>query len=185
MTIEIDRNRTYTVKEFLALPEDEAGLKFELIEGVLTEMPGPNLNHGLITTKLVLAIGTYLSDKAIGQVLTNLAFLLNDKSAPIPDVAFVEAERLKAASREMVFEGAPDLAIEVMSPTDKWSEVSKKVHVYQQNGTRLVWVIDPFDQGVTVYHHERPRRLLLVDDKLDGEDIIPGFTLEIKTLFEP
>lgn len=184
MTIEIDRTRTYTVKEFLALPEDEAAHQFELIEGVLTEMPGPNLNHGLITTRLVLAIGSYLSDKALGQVLTNLAFVLDDKNAPMPDVAFVEADRLKVASRETAFEGAPDLAIEVMSPTDKWSDVSRKVHLYQQRGSKLVWVIDPFDQGVTVYHHERPRRLLLIDDKLDGEDVISGFSLEIKTLFD-
>ena len=184
MTIEIDRNKIYNVKEFLALPEDETGQRFELIEGVVTEMPGPNLNHGLITTRLVLQLGAYLTENSLGQVLTNVAFLLDDKNAPIPDVAFVTAARLQVAKRDIAFEGAPDLAVEVMSPTDKWSDVSKKVQLYLLAGTRLVWVIDPFDQGVTVYHHERPRRLLLAHEELEGEDIIPGFKLVINELFK-
>jgi Uma2 family endonuclease len=82
------------------------------------------------------------------------------------------------------FPGPPDLAVEIMSPTDKWSEVIVKVKLYQLYQTRLVWIVDPFDQGVFVYRLGQTRRLLLVTDELTGEDVIPGFTLAVKALFD-
>ncbi len=126
----------------------------------------------------------YLIDKPIGEVLNNSAFELNPANALLPDLAFMLLEHSAEVDPTTAFPGPPDLAVEVMSPSDKWSGVSKKVQLYQQAGTRLVWVVDPFDQGVTVYRLNKPRRLLLVDDELDGEDVIPGFKLPVKTLFE-
>ncbi len=179
MTAEV--KQLYTVEEFMALPDDSN--HYELIEGELGETPGPNLTHGLITTLLILELSKYLTVSSIGKVLTNMAFQINSKSAPIPDVAFVMSQRFVGVDVSKAFPGAPDLAIEIMSPTDKWSEVAEKVQLYLQAGTTIVWVVDPFDRAVNVYHKGQNRRLLLEDAELDGEDVLPGFKLKVSSLF--
>jgi Uma2 family endonuclease len=184
MTTQLDTTRSYTVEEFMSLPDD--GKRYELIEGELIEMPGPNLNHGIITSQLIRALSDFL--KSQGQspdlALTNLAFELASKTGPIPDVAFVMAERMAGADLSKAFPGPPDLAIEVMSPTDKWSEVIAKVKLYQRYQTRLVWIVDPFDQSIFVYHLNQNRRSLLAGDELTGDDVLPGFTLPVRALFD-
>ncbi len=184
MATQLSATRSYTVEEFMSLPDD--GKRYELIEGELIEMPGPNINHGIITSRLIRALSDFL--KLQGQspdlALTNLAFELARKTAPIPDAAYVTAERMAGADLSKAFPGPPDLAIEVMSPTDKWSEVIGKVRLYQRYQTRLIWIIDPFDQSVFVYRLNQPRRSLLIADELSGEDVMPGFALPVKELFE-
>jgi Uma2 family endonuclease len=182
MTTEISKKKLYTVEEFMNLLDDDKA--YELLGGELVEIPGPNVQHGLIISKLFLSLGSFLAANSSGKVLTNLAFELNPKSASIPDLAYVSTERLPGIDSSKAFPGAPDLVIEVMSPNDKWSAVSAKVQLYQHAGAKLVWVIDPFDRGVTVYRLDHPRRLLLLDDELNGEDVIPGFKLPVRTLFE-
>jgi len=179
MTTEV--KQYYTVEEFMALPDD--GNRYELIEGELREMPGPNFTHGSITILLIVELHSYLTTSLIGRVLTNMAFELSRKSGPVPDVAFVKLERVAGIDVSKAFPGAPDLAIEIMSPTDKWSEVAEKVQLYLQAGTTLVWVVDPFDRAVNVYHKGQNRRLLLEDADLDGEDVLPGFKLKVSSLF--
>lgn len=182
MATTVREKRTYTVEQFMRMPDN--GKRYELLEGELVEMPGPNVLHGRITRRLFHSLNIFLEANPLGEAMNELAFELGPKTAPLPDLAFVRSERLTAIDESGAFPGAPDLAIEVMSPTDKWSAVSKKVQLYQQAKTRLVWVIDPFDKGVTVYRLDRPRRLLLIDDELDGEDVIPGFKLNVRSLFE-
>lgn len=184
MTTQLDTTKTYTVEEFMSLPDD--GKRYELIEGELIEMPGPNFNHGRITIRLVVSIAKHLAGpaKGTGEVLNNMAFELAPKTALLPDVAFVTAERAAGADLNKAFPGPPDLAIEVMSPTDKWSEVIGKVRLYQHYQVRLVWVVDPFDLSVFVYRLNQPRRSLLASDELTGEDVLPGFSLPIQALFE-
>jgi Uma2 family endonuclease len=194
MTTQLNKARTYTVEEFMSLPDD--GKRYELIEGKLKDisgeerlkkLAGPNMNHGRITTRLVVSIANYLTGagKESGEVFTNMAFELAPKTAPKPDVAFITAERTTGVDSSKAFPGPPDLAVEIMSPTDKWSEVIEKVKLYQRYQTRLVWVVDPFDQGVFVYQLGRNRRrLLLATDELTGENVIPGFTLAVKALFD-
>jgi Uma2 family endonuclease len=91
MTTQLNKARTYTVEEFMSLPDD--GKRYELIEGELKEMPGRNINHGRITTRLVVSIANYLAGagKESGEVFTNMAFELAPKTAPVPDVAFITA----------------------------------------------------------------------------------------------
>lgn len=184
MTTQLDKARTYTVEEFMSLPDD--GKRYELIEGELKEMPGPNHKHGIITSRLIMALGNFLASQGQSPdlALTNMAFELAKKTAPIPDVAFITAERAAGDDLSKAFSGPPDLAIEIMSPTDKWSEVINKVKLYQRYQTRLIWVVDPFDQGVFVYQLGHPRRTLLAEDELTGEDVIPGFSLAVQALFD-
>lgn len=125
----------------------------------------------------------YLIDKPIGEVLNNSAFELNPANALLPDLAFMLLEHSAEVDPTTAFPGPPDLAVEVMSPSDKWSEVSDKVREYLQAGVPLVWVVDPFDEGVLVYRSGQPRRLFNLEDEPGGEDLLPGFKLEVKALF--
>lgn len=183
MTTQLHKAKTYTVEEFMNLPDD--GKRYELIEGELIEMPGPNLNHGIITSRLIRALGNFLEsqNQSPDLALTNMAFVLAPKTAPLPDVAYISAERMAGIDRSKPFNGSPDLAIEIMSPTDKWSEVISKVRLYQRYQVTLIWVVDPFDQSVFIFRPNQSRRSLFVGDELSGEDVLLGFTLPVKTLF--
>jgi Uma2 family endonuclease len=179
--LKIETGQTYTVDEYMALPDD--GNRYELIEEELVEMPGPNIKHGKITGLLFGEIRDFLKENPLGTVINNMAFQLNRKNAPLPDLAFVKAERFTNLDESKAFPGAPDLAVEVMSPTDKWSDVSKKVRLYLDNGASMVWIVDPFDLAVNVYKPPRHRQLLLESANLTGEPLIPGFVYPVKNLF--
>jgi Uma2 family endonuclease len=101
-----------------------------------------------------------------------------------PDVAFVRRERVLAAGRVTGYwPGAPDLVVEVISPSDLYTEVEDKVAEWLEHGTRLVFVVNPRRRTVAVHRADRPRRVLSVGDPLDGEDVIPGWTLSLRELF--
>jgi Uma2 family endonuclease len=183
MTTQLHKSKTYTVEEYLNLPDN--GKRYELIEGDLIEMPGPNHKHGIITSRLNRIMGNFLASNGQSPdlALTNMAFALSLKTAVNPDVAFIKEERAVGVDLSKPFQGAPDLAIEVLSPTDKWSDVIAKVRLYQSYQVTLVWVVDPFDQSVFVYRPNQLTRLLYAGSDLSGEDVVPGFTLPVKDLF--
>ncbi len=117
----VDLARTYTLAEFMTLPDD--GHFYELIEGRLVEMRGPGLRHGEITTILIQQIRNYTDLNPVGKAWTNMAFVLNPKNAPLPDVGYVVAERLASLDYEDAFPGSPDLAVEIVSRTDELFEI--------------------------------------------------------------
>ena len=104
-----------------------------------------------------------------------------------PDIAFFAKERLQgiAVLPSGYLEGAPDLAVEVLSPGNTVEEIDDKLTEYFENGSRLIWVINPTQHYVLVYRSaQEPDRLLKGKDSLDGEEVIPGFTLAIADLFQ-
>ena len=185
--IVIDMSRTYTIEEFMALPDD--GKRYELVEGVLIEMQGPSAEHGEIIFKLSRYLGNYLdAHKKVGRAFAGTAFVLFNRrnTARIPDVAFVAAERTADIIKGKAVPQPPDLAVEVISPTDIWSEIVAKVAEYQQANVPVVWLIDPFSQIVMIYQLERGlvHRVVGPDAELDGENLLPDFKLKVSALFE-
>ncbi|MFW6074622.1 MAG: Uma2 family endonuclease [Chloroflexota bacterium] len=99
-------------------------------------------------------------------------------------MSYVSEGRLpQIQERQGVLELAPDLAIEVMSPSDSHSQVTAKVMTYLEAGTQLVWVVDPDRRTVLVYTPDRRARLLLEDEEIDGGDALPGFRTKISEFF--
>ncbi len=176
--------RHYTIAEYMSLPDD--GRHYELVRGELVEMPGPSGRHGRIITKLSRYLDVYLDSKSIGQVFSGSAFVLDsaNNTARIPDVAFVKAEKLVGINYDEALPFPPDLAIEVLSPSDIWSEVVEKVRQYLAVGVELVWVVDPFDKNIYLYYPDQSKKTLYSGDELDGENVIPGFNLTAKLLFD-
>ncbi|MGH2599944.1 MAG: Uma2 family endonuclease [Dehalococcoidia bacterium] len=98
------------------------------------------------------------------------------------DVWFVRADRVPAGAADEFFPGSPDLAVEVLSPSDRFGPVVQKARDYLAAGTRLVWVIDPKGRTAAVFHADGSARLLGEEDTLDGEDVLPGFSMTLRDL---
>lgn len=184
---ETDLDRFYTVEEYMALPDD--GKKYELVEGKLIEMPGPGLPHGEIIMQLGEYLRTFVRLHKLGSVSTDVTFVLDPVNAPntvrLPDIAFLIKARRETYDGEGAFSGPPDLVVEVVSPSDKWSEVVAKVAEYQAAKVPLVWVVEQWTRTVQVYRFENGLLYQVVwpDAELDGGTVLPGFKLKVSDIF--
>jgi Uma2 family endonuclease len=174
-----------TADELLRLPDD--GMRHELIRGELTTMAPPGFEHG----GLALAIGgelrAYVRTHGLGRVTSEVGFRLSTEPDTVraPDVAFVRRDRLPAADAAPgYFRGPPDLAVEVISPNDLYTEVDEKVAEWLEHGTRLVFVVNPRRKIVAVHRPGQTVTILTLDDTLDGEDVVPGWSLALRDLFD-
>lgn len=175
--------RNWTDDELLALPDD--GNKYEVMKGVLKMSP-TGIEHEYIGVRLILALGAFVKDHRLGVVVGSSAgFWMKNRDFLSPDVSFIVKERLKGYKRapKKFFEGAPDLAVEILSPSDTVEGLHDKIVDYFANGSRLVWVINPEEQVVLVYHSPQPDQLLRPGDLISGENVVSGFTLPVSDLF--
>lgn len=176
-----------TVEDLWELQE-VPGIRFELVNGELIEVPGATLTHGLIAAVLYRLMFAFASDHRLGIVVPDgVAFVLqrHPSIVRIPDVAFVSRERIpEDGSRDTYFPGAPDIAVEIVSANDRANEIEAKVEQYLRAGTRLVWIVWPETRSVTVNTPERVARRLQAHETLDGSDVLPGFAVPIERLFE-
>ena len=136
---------------------------------------------------LGIALGVYLEKHQLGVVFgeqTGFILTRNPDTVRAPDIAFLREERIPAEGFGMeYFDGAPDLAVEVLSLSNRPGSMRRKIDQYFAAGTRLVWVID-FRKRTFVVHAPRRTPVTLDEsDALDGEDVIPGFHYEIAQLF--
>ena len=168
-----------TMEEFLE--NDFEG--YEYVKGELVPMSPPSMEHGEISVSIIRYLDQHVYKHQLGRVYTaETTFRLGDRLVK-PDVAFVSMERLPENRRK----GAPippDLAVEIVSPTDKQDDVIEKALAYMRAGTRLVWVIEPVVKTVMVYRSETDFTLLKCEDTLTGEDVVEGFTCPVSLLFE-
>jgi Uma2 family endonuclease len=156
----------------------------ELVRGELLMMVPPGFEHGRIGTRIGVRLGGFVEQKALGIVLTEVGFVLarNPDTVRAPDVAFVRAERATEPIAGY-FEGAPDLAVEILSPDDRPGCVHDKVAEWLEAGTRVVWVVDPHAQTVTV-HRPRGKPQVLGDaDLLRGDGALNGFDVAVREIF--
>ena len=118
----------------------------------------------------------------LGAVVINVGFVLerNPDTVCAPDVSFIKSSRLPIAEERPYPEGAPELAVEVLSPGNE----NEKVGLYLQTGSLLVWVVDPERRTITVHRPSREPDVLGVDDQLSGEDVLPGFEYRVRHVFE-
>lgn len=165
---------------------------FEIIDGEIVAMPPHIARSANIAGELYFRLRLYLEDHPIGQAYVEAPFVLTDQSdwvrgSRVPDVMFYRAERLRAmAERKPDWDkgpliGAPDLAVEVVSPTDVFSAVNAKIQRYLADGVQQAWVIDPEQRTVSfypAYHH------LSGDATLNGGDLLPGFELALRRLWQ-
>jgi Uma2 family endonuclease len=161
-------------------------VRAELVCGNVVCEPPAGFDHGVRTMDAGHYLRTFIETHPIGVVCgaeTGFVLFRDPDTVRAPDAAFVSRERAeRCADKEKYFEGAPDLAAEVVSPGDTGREVAEKVRDYLAAGTRLVWVIDPRRRTVTVHQPGGGPRVLGPDDVLDGGEVLPGFALAVGRL---
>jgi Uma2 family endonuclease len=178
--------RLMTADELLRLPDD--GRRHELIAGELTTMAPAGWEHGDVTSVFDGSLGHYVRSHRLGRVVSGEpGFLLEHDPDTVraPDVAFVSRERVRAAGRVRGYwPGAPDLAVEVISPNDLYTEVDEKVATWLEHGTRLVLVVNPRRRTVAVHQPGQPVRILSQDEVVEGGEVVPGWSLRVGDLFD-
>jgi Uma2 family endonuclease len=119
----------------------------------------------------------FVAERKLGVVGTKWGFILfrDPDVVRAPDIVFVAAGRLGPKGDEGFFEGPPDLAVEVVSPHDRISEIQQKIREYLAAGTRLVWLVDAQSQTVTAYRPSGDAHLYGGNHQVSGEDLLPGF----------
>lgn len=174
-----------TADELLRLPDD--GQRHELVRGELRTMPPAGFRHGNVAMRCSNPLSTYVWAHRLGSVVVgDVGFRLASDPDIIraPDVAFVRQDRLDEQGEVGGFwPGAPDLAIEVISPNDRYVEVEEKVTEWLAAGTRLVFVVNPRQRTVAIHRPGQAVRILTEQDSLDGEEVIPGWTMPVRDLF--
>ena len=175
-----------TVEEFLAssVPEGKA----ELVRGGLRVMPPPGAPHGTAAINLVVMLANYVRAQGLGRVFGDsfgYELIRLPRTVRVPDGSFVRAERLPPEGiGPGLLKFAPDLAIEVLSPSETASELEEKLDDYLFSGTQLLWVADPIRRTVMIVAADAPVRWLREADTLDGGTVVPGFTCPVSDIFE-
>ncbi len=168
----------------MALPRD--GRKYELLGGELAVSP-TGFQHGYISSRLLAALLEYALKHRLGVVVdSSTGFRLQSGDCLSPDVSFVGKDRLRGQKQVFtkLFQGAPDLVVEVISPGESQRKLKQKLTQYFANGTRVAWVVNPKERTVSVYNSTKRSNFLGEGDQLDGASLLPGFTFPVKELFE-
>jgi Uma2 family endonuclease len=175
-----------TWEELADLPDD--GMRHELVRGELLTMPPPNVPHGKLGRKFGRSLDRHVDARGLGEVYMNkIGYLLTTHPDTVraPDVAFMTTEHLALMGDVTdYFPGSPDLVVEVISPNDRYTQVDEKVVEWLDHGARLVFVVNPRHRVVVVHRPSQRPQTLGVNDMLDGEDVVPGWSMAVRDLFD-
>jgi len=174
-----------TAEELLQMPDD--GLRYELVKGELVKMAPAGHGHGVLAMEIGWRLAQHVATHSLGQVCaaeTGFRIASNPDTVRAPDVVFISQGRVEGVGLvDGYWPGAPDLAVEVISPTDIYTAVQAKVLDWLDAGTLMVAVVNPRQQTVTVYRSRTDINILTVNDIMDGQDVVSGWTLAIQDLF--
>ena len=176
--------RFWTDEELLALPKD--GYKREIVNGEMLAMSPANFQHGNVISRIYSPLGMAVYEGDLGELADGqTGFRLRSGDLYCPDIAFVTKERAAEHRRKngTFFEGAPDLAVEVLSPSDMIGVIEEKLVQFFAEGMRLAWVVHPRTKTVHVYHSAAHVSVVAADGFLDGEEVVPGFRLAVAEIF--
>lgn len=184
---------TLTLEDYMERFSDQGA--FELIDGEFIPMTPQVTRSGRLAFRVARILADYADQTNTGEVFIEVPFVLLYESnwvrgSRVPDVMFVSQAKLDALQaadpdwQDKPILGAPDLVVEVISPTDKALILGRKVKLYLEDGVRLLWVVEPDNDMVTVYRTDTNQALRLDRaDTLQGDDVLPGFTLSLEKLF--
>ncbi len=168
-----------TLEEFL-----ESDLEgYEYIKGELFPMPPTSVEHGKISAKITVYLGSHVHENQLGCIAVSGTGFRVGERVLIPDIAFISTDRIPIDPSK-ASPIPPDLAVEVVSPSDTLNRIQEKVFAYLEAGTQLVWILEPRAKTVTVYRSETEITLLTRNDTLSGEEVVEGFSCQVSELFE-
>jgi Uma2 family endonuclease len=186
MNTQVNTSKTRRIpsdEELMALPKD--GYKRELLNGEIVMSPAGS-EHGRKIMRFATVLGGFVYQHKLGEIFDGqTGFRMKSLDVLSPDISFVPRDRLitLGGNPEGFFEGAPDLAIEFLSPGDSKKRLREKLSQYLENGTRLAWVMDSKKRTVAVHRPGETERNLSESAELSGEDVVPGFAISVASVF--
>jgi Uma2 family endonuclease len=176
-----------TAEEYLRLPDN--GCPTELVRGRVVTMNIPNFRHGKLCGRVAVPLGYYVQQHNLGHLLCNDSGLVTERdpdSVRGPDISFYSYSRIpKGADPAGYANVAPEVAIEVRSPSDRWAKVLEKVSEYLNAGVDLVHVVDAHSQSVFAYTADQPSKTFGIDEELTFPPPLEGLRIAVRQLFEP
>ena len=181
------QKRLWTEEELQALSED--GYIHEVVDGELVMSPKNNFQHESIFNRLFLALAQFNRQHRLGIVRgSNAGFWMQNRNCRAPDISFIPKARLHALNfspnSRRFFPGAPDLAVEILSPNNTRAEIDERLKDFFASGTQIAWIINPDQECVELCYSLTRRKLLGPSASLDGEQLLPGFSYPIADLFK-
>ncbi len=179
------QERLYTVEDLWEISHKEDSKRFELDEGEIIAMSPAGDKHSAVVGELFRLIANYVVEHDLGDVSApETGFILKPNTVRAPDVGFLAKERLTPMTGQY-YPIAPDLAVEVVSPSDTRRRIHRKVSQYLHAGTRTVWVVYPDDHLIDIYRPDGSLTTLSQEgDVLDGGDALPGFMVTLREVFQ-
>ena len=176
-----------TAEEFSKLPNPIDGSKQELVRGEVVTMPPPSFLHGIVQVNIATLLKVFAKQHKLGRVTVESGVVTDTGPDTVrgPDVAYWSFERLPPDHVPVVYANvAPDLCVEVKSPSNTRARTTTKVSEYFACGAKMVWVVDPEEKTVTVYRKPGDGRVLWEDATITGEDVLPNFTCPLTDFFQ-
>jgi Uma2 family endonuclease len=174
-----------TAEELLKLPRGK--FRYELVKGELITMSPAGSEHGAVIMNLAVPLGYYIKANRLGIVFgaeTGFKLASNPDTVRAPDISFVRSERIpKTGIPKSYWPGAPDLAVEVLSPGDTVAEVEEKIAEWLDAGANAVWIISPKLRTITLYRSLTDVVTLTENDELSEQDVVPGFRCKVAEIF--
>ena len=174
--------KTMTIEEFARIDEDG---RFDLVDGEVWHVAASGARHGKYGVRLARYLGNHVADVEAGEVYSlEFGYVIRPGQATVlcPDVSYLSAEHVVPDSDDF-HDGPPDLAVEVISPSETSRRVLAKANRYIEAGTSIVWCVYPKMRQIVVYAADATPEILGVGDTLTGGSLLPGFTLPLATLF--
>ena len=174
-----------SIEDFERLPPPEH-CRYELVDGEVVQLTFPMPIHNLVVGRVFRVLEQFVEENGLGIVFpSDTGFVLSREPGTLrgPDVAFVRGERAAGLNLRANIPGAPDLAVEVISPTDTIRAMRYKVDQYIAAGCKAVWVLDPEKREVEVFEPGARPRVLLAEDSLEHAELLPGFSIRVNGPF--
>ena len=173
-----------TYEQYCLLPAD--GKQYEVIDGELFMTPAPRPRHQKIVLRLAEELSRFVRENSLGEIfISPIDVLLERHTILQPDVLFIRKDRLGIVKEDAI-EGAPDLAVEVLSPSTFYKDLRKKMTAYSQFGVQEYWIVDPETETIEIYAR-RDDKLQLAKKFSSGESVesalLPGWRLAVKDVF--
>lgn len=176
--------RKMTYADYVKIPAD--GHRHEIIEGEWFMTPAPNLNHQGIVGNVHLTVGTHVVLHKLGRVfVAPTDVVLSEHDVVEPDIVFVSKDRLSILTEPNI-QGAPDLVIEVLSPSTAALDRGRKLALYERAGVKECWLVDPSARVIEIHEMGSPRRTRIYKEGQTFESaLLPGLILEVSAIFRP
>ena len=183
MAIAIPKKKKYTYEDYAKLPE---GAPYQLIGGELIMTPAPTPYHQIVSRKIMSLLIQYVEKNNLGEILYSpIDVYFSEEDVFQPDIIFISKERLNIIG-ETKIEGAPDLIIEILSPSTAYYDLGRKYEVYEKNGVKEYWIVHPERKSIEIYQNQEGQfKLIQMAKEKDtvNSSLFKDFELNLEKIF--